>query len=400
MRTTLRIGSIGGIDINIHISWLIIVVLLTASLALGEFPALVLHQQVWVYWVASVITVLLFFASVLAHELAHSFVARSRGIPVKSITLFIFGGAASIEREPQSAGVEFLMAVVGPLTSMILGGIAVLAAFGSDALAWPTISTAVLFFVGVANLALGVFNLIPGFPMDGGRVLRSIIWKATGSLVKATRWAANVGQVVAYLLIFYGVWLFFLNRTSQDMFNGVWIGLIGLFILQAARAESTRVQMETETAGITVQQFMTVQPPRATPDLLVQQFVDEYLLRNGERSVLVVERDSNRLIGVVTLQDVRKVARERWGNTFIGQIMTPLAQLKTVQPEQSVSEAITLIMQAGVSHLPVVARDGQLVGMLSLTSILEHLQLARDLGVSPAQVAERQPQERPLSKIG
>jgi Zn-dependent protease len=399
MRTDLRLGSLAGISIEINISWLIIVVLLTATLATGWFPFTVPGLPGWLYWVTAVIATLLFFGSVLAHELAHSLVARLRGLPVKSITLFVFGGVSNIEREPQSAVVEFQMAFIGPLTSLAIGGVMALAMFASAALGWPALLTAVLMYVGLANLALGVFNLIPGFPMDGGRVLRAIIWRLTGSLRKATQWAASVGQAIAFLMIFVGIWLFF----SGDWVDGVWIGLIGLFILQAAQAEYTQVRLEATMAGATVQQFMTSSPPLATPDLLIEQVVDEYLLRTGQRTIPVVERDNNQLVGVVSLRDIRQIPRDRWDSTTVGQIMTPRSQLKTVQPDQPMSEALNTMTQARVGQLPVLSRDDRVIGMLDLTAVLEHLQLEHDLGVQRSEVNDvsNQPsQNPPLSKVG
>src|SRR5690349_21420749 len=191
MPGSFRIGKIAGIDIDINVSWIIILVLLTVSLATGWFPQLYPGWSSATYWVVGLISALLLFVSVLLHELAHSLVARARGLPVKSITLFIFGGVSNLEQEPQSPGVEFQMAVVGPLASLIIGGLALLVgAFIGRA---APLAVAVIAYLGITNLLLGVFNLIPGFPLDGGRVLRAILWKATGSLQRATRWASLVG---------------------------------------------------------------------------------------------------------------------------------------------------------------------------------------------------------------
>src|SRR5579883_640744 len=220
MPGTFRLGRLAGFEINIHISWLIILVFLTWSLASGWFPALYHGWSPVTYWVTVFIASLLLFLSVLLHELAHSLVARARGLPVKSITLFIFGGVSNLEEEPKSPGVEFQMAVVGPLTSLVIGavslGLGIL--IGRDS---PLVA-AVLDYLGAANLLLGAFNLIPGFPLDGGRVLRSIIWKATSSLRRATRSAALVGQFVAYLFILVGIWQFF----TVDIVQGLWLGFI------------------------------------------------------------------------------------------------------------------------------------------------------------------------------
>lgn len=282
MRTSLPIGKIGGIEIDIHLSWLVIFVLLTVSLAVGWLPFSVPHQPLTEYWLAAIFVVLLFFASVLAHELAHSLVARARGLPVSRITLFIFGGVSNIEREPDSPGVEFQMAFVGPLTSLILGVLSLLVAVVVGHIA-PLLG-AVFGYLGFTNLALGIFNLLPGSPLDGGRVLRSIIWKASGSLSRATHWAGYVGQFISYLMILMGIWLFF----TGDFLDGLWIGFIGLFLLQAAQAEIAQMNLESNVAGITVGQVMSTVPAVAPPAQSIQQTVDEYLLHTGQRVVPVV----------------------------------------------------------------------------------------------------------------
>ncbi|HZC04013.1 MAG TPA: site-2 protease family protein [Ktedonobacterales bacterium] len=378
MRTSLHIGTISGIRIEVHISWLIIFMLLTFSLATGWFPLTASGQSVPLYWLTAVVAVVLLFASVLAHELAHSVVARRRGMPVKSITLFIFGGVSNIEREPQSASAEFQMAFVGPLTSLVIGGAFVGVAYLLDALfAVPALLGALLMYTGIVNLLLGVFNLIPGFPMDGGRALRAIIWRTSGSLATATRWATYVGQAVAYLLILVGIWLFF----TTDALNGLWIGFIGLFLLLAAQAEYAQVKLEASVAGVNVEDVMTTAPIAVTPELSAQQFVDDYLLRTGQRALPVVaDAGSQRLLGIVALRDVRNLARDRWASTPVGQIMTPLIQLKTVEATQPLSDALPLISRTGVNQLPVV-RDGRLVGLLDLEAIVGRIAMRQALGL-------------------
>lgn len=379
MRSDIRLGSIAGIDIKINLSWLIIVVFLTASLAVGWFPVATPGFAPWLYWLTGVVVTLLFFASVLAHELAHSLVARWRGIPVKSITLFLFGGVSNLEREPPSAGAEFQMAFVGPLTSLIIGVVLSLVALAGRALIWPSLLVAALTYLGLGNIGLGIFNLIPGFPMDGGRILRSILWKATGSLRQATRWAATVGQVVAFLFIFAGIWMFF----TGAWISGVWIGLIGLFILQAARSQHAQAQMETMLANATVREFMTPPPPPATPDLTLQQVVDDYVLRAGQRTIPVVEQ--GRLVGIVALRDIRQTPRERWSSMMVRQVMIPRSSLKTMQPDQPMRAALDVLTQARLTQLPVVSRHDELIGMLDLSAIVERLQMERDLGVQRAE---------------
>lgn len=397
MRTSLYLGSIAGIRIEVNFSWLIIFALMTFSLATLWFPQTVSGQPVALYWITAVVAVLLLFASVLAHELAHSIVAKSRGMPVKSITLFIFGGVSNIEREPQSPGAEFQMAFVGPLTSLIIGGVSLgLALILANITGVPPLLTSLVGYLGWINLALGVFNLIPGFPMDGGRVLRSMIWKATGSLQRATQWAANIGQGIAYLMMLVGVWLFFAGFPL----DGLWVGFIGLFLLYAAQSEINQMRLESSVAGVKVGDVMTATPV-VSPYLSAQQFVDEHLLRTGQRAMPVVDDvEGGRLLGIVTLRDVRRLPREQWATTPIGQIMTPLAQLKTVDASQPLAEALPLITQAGVNQLPVV-RDGRLVGILGLEAIIERMQVRQELGLGARSApAARERREAPGEPVG
>ncbi|HKV00564.1 MAG TPA: site-2 protease family protein, partial [Ktedonobacteraceae bacterium] len=234
MPGSFRIGKIAGIDIFIHVSWIIIFVLLTWSLATGWFAVLYPGWSTITYWVVSLIAALLLFVAVLVHELAHSLVARTRGLPVKNITLFIFGGVSNIEQEPQTPGVEFQMAFVGPLTSLAIGGIAYLLQLALGENTSPL--AAILRYLAVTNVLLGIFNLIPGFPLDGGRVLRSIVWKLTGSLRTATRVTTLVGEVIGYLFILLGIWLFF----GGNLLDGIWLGFIGWFLLSAAQSANTQ----------------------------------------------------------------------------------------------------------------------------------------------------------------
>ncbi len=240
MPGSLHLGKIAGIDIYIHFSWLIIFVFLTWSLATGWFPQLYPGWSTATYWLVSAVAALLLFVSVLLHELAHSFVARARGLPVKNITLFIFGGVSNIQQEPTSPGVEFQVAVVGPVVSLLIGFVAYLLMLPLRGSNSPL--QGILFYLGVTNILLGIFNLIPGFPLDGGRVLRSIVWKASGSLLRATRVATIVGQIIAYLFILLGIWLFF----GGNVLNGIWFGFIGWFLLSSAQSANSQVHFPTK----------------------------------------------------------------------------------------------------------------------------------------------------------
>jgi len=384
MPGSFRLFKVAGISIEVNISWLIIVVLLASSLALSWFPAAVPRQSLVVYWVLGLIAALLLFGSVLVHELAHSLVAKARGLPVKSITLFIFGGVSDIEREPQSPGVEFQLAFVGPLTSLIIGAVSLL--LGLVVGTSSRLVAATLDYLGIANLLLGVFNLIPAFPLDGGRVLRSIIWKATGSFRTATRWAVYVGQAFAYLLILVGVWLFF----TGDFIDGLWSGFIGWFLLQAAQTENRQIVLESVFKGVTVAQLMSPAPNTVPSNRTIQQLVDEYLLPQGIRSVPVVRDDQ--LVGIVTLADVRRVPRERWPQTFVSEVMIPAERLVVAHPSESLNDVLPRMTGPDVNQLPVV-EDGHLVGILSRDAIVRFVEIRRGLGMDQAEQQRQTPSE-------
>lgn len=380
MPGSFRIFKIAGISIEINVSWLIILVLLTSFLALDWYPQAASGYPAVTYWSLGLLAALLLFASVLVHELAHSLVAKARGLPVKSITLFIFGGVSDIEREPQSPGVEFQMAFAGPLTSLIIGGVT----FGGALLVGSAnpLLAATLLYVGWTNLLLAGFNLIPGFPLDGGRVLRSIIWKTTGSLRTATRWAARVGQAFAYLLILVGVWRFFVG----DFVNGLWFGFIGWFLLQAAQSENLQVTLEAIFRGVKVGQLMSAAPSGAQANMTVQQLVDGYVLPYGVRSIPVLRGDA--LAGLVTLEDVRRVPREQWPQTLIGDAMTPLARLQTARPDESLNDALPRMTRSDVNQLPVIDESGRLIGMLSRDAIMRYVEIRRGLGMDKMERSE------------
>jgi Zn-dependent protease/CBS domain-containing protein len=381
MPGSLRIGRIAGIDIYINISWIIILVLLTVSLATGWFPQLYHGWSRATYWVVGLISAILLFVSVLVHELAHSLVARRRGLPVKNITLFIFGGVSNIEQEPKSTGVEFQVAVVGPLASILIGVVCFLLQLplrGTDS---PL--EGILFYLAATNVLLGVFNLIPGFPLDGGRVLRSIIWKITGSLRKATQAASLVGQIIAYLFIFWGIWQFF----GGNVLGGIWIGFIGWFLLSAAQSANSQVMLQSMFRGVTVGDVMSTNPLTVPANISLQRLVDEYFLPHGLRSALVMQADQ--LAGLITLSDIRHVPREQWGQVPVGHAMIPLERLHVVSPQQSLNDVLPLMAGRDVNQLPVV-QDGRLVGILSRDAIVRFLEVRRGLGIDTAEGYVRQ----------
>ncbi|HZO73485.1 MAG TPA: site-2 protease family protein [Ktedonobacteraceae bacterium] len=375
MPGSFRIGSIAGIEIYANFSWLIALVLLTVSIASGWFPRLYPGYPYTTYLLLGLIAALLLFASVLVHELAHSLVARARGMSVKSIVLFIFGGVSNIEQEPQSPGSEFQMAFVGPLTSLIIGALSygLLLLIGNR----PSPIAAILLYLAWANVLLGIFNLIPGFPLDGGRVLRSIIWKVTGNGNRATNITTIVGQIIAYLFILLGIWLFF----GGDTLDGIWIGFIGWFLLNAAQSARAQATIDTVFRGVTVAQVMNPNPVTVPANISLQKLVDEYFLPQGLRSALVMQGDL--LAGLITLSDIRHVPREEWTQKPVGHVMVPLEKLHLITPQQSLKEVLPLMISQDVNQLPVV-QDGRLLGVVSRDAVLRSLEIRRHLGLDRA----------------
>src|SRR5216684_9122415 len=372
MPGSFRIGKIAGIDIYIHVSWIIILVLLTVSLAIGWFPQLYPGQSTATYWIVSLIAALLLFVSVLLHELAHSLVARRRGLPVKNITLFIFGGVSNIEQEPKDPGIEFQVAVVGPLTSILIGVVCLLLQLPLRGTNSPL--EEILYYLAVTNILLGVFNLIPAFPLDGGRVLRSIIWRISGSMRQATRVASITGQVIAYLFIFGGIWLFF----TGYILNGIWLGFIGWFLLSSAQSANSQAMLASVFRGVTVGEVMNPKPATVPADISLQQLIDAYFLPGALRYALVMQADQ--LVGLITLSDIRHIPREQWGQVPVSTAMIPLSRLHVVTPQQSLSEVLPLMAGRDVNQLPVVQNDA-LVGIVSRDAIVHYLEIRRSLGV-------------------
>jgi len=371
VESSFTVARIRGIPIGVHYTWAIAVVMITWSLAAGYFPQ---EYPGWLprdYWFVGAAAALLLFISVLFHELCHSFVAQARGLAVKSITLFIFGGVSNIAQESEDPRDEFLIAVVGPLSSLALAGL-----FWLGVLAIPNDTSplgALLFYLTTVNLMLAIFNILPGFPLDGGRVLRAILWGSTGSMVRGTTVATVVGQVVAFLFIGYGIWQIFIER---DFLSGVWIGFIGWFLNSAAEATRRQVQVQEGFRGITVESVMTPDPPVVSPALPVRALVDEYVLRRGLRALPVAQ--DGRIVGLVSLSDVKHLPEPEWSGNSVGAIMTR-PPLRTIGPEAPVARALERLVEDDVNQLLVVDKDGTLLGMLTRRDVMRFLQMRGEL---------------------
>jgi len=373
MKNSIRLFKVLGIEVGIDFSWFLIFILVTWTLASGYFPMTWRGWSSSSTWLLAGLTSLLFFASVLAHELGHSVVAIATGVPVRSITLFLFGGVAQITREPRQALDEFLIAIAGPAVSFVLG-----LSFGFLWLAGRLLDLRSLQAVGLwlalMNFGLVAFNLIPGFPLDGGRVFRSLVWAVTNNLARATRVAARIGQGVAFFLVFIGIWLAFIGQWQ----NGLWIVLIGWFLQNAAMSSYQQVALREVLQGHKAREVMTRDWPRVSRDLSLDRLVDEVILPSGRRCLPVV--DEGRAWGIVTLHHVKNVPKERWPVTTVGAVMTPFAQVKRIHPDDDLYEVLERMTAEDVNQMPVV-EDGRLLGLVARDAVLSFIRARVELGI-------------------
>jgi Zn-dependent protease len=372
MRNALSLGRIFGIEIELDYSWFIIFILVAWSLAVGYFPQGYPGWPAGLYWGVGLVTSLLFFGSVLAHELAHSLMARRHGTPVRSIRLFIFGGVSQITEEPKSARDEFRFTIAGPLTSLALGLV-----FGG--IWWAMRGrdhplAALAQWLSFVNFMLAGFNLIPGFPLDGGRLFRSLVWAITKDLRRATQLAAAIGRAVAFLFILAGVMLIFRGLWI----NGLWLAFIGWFLENAAAQSWRQFTLQELLQGHKVREVLTSDWPQVPPELSLQELVEEHVLTSLRRCLPVISE--GRLLGVVTVHKLREVPRERWATTRVAEVMIPLEQVKTIAPEAELLAALQLMTQEDINQLPVVT-DESLVGMLARDKILAFIQTRAELGI-------------------
>ena len=371
----IKLGRIFGIEIALHYSWFLIAFLLTFSLA-----AHVRHvNPSWggpLAWGTAIVGAALFFVALLAHELAHSLVAKARGLGVRSITLFALGGVSDIETEPADAKTEFWMAIVGPITSFAIGVVAL--AFATT-LGWRPFDTpasptlVMLTWLGWINVALAVFNLIPGFPLDGGRVLHALTWWATGDAARSTRIATRAGQVVAVGFIVLGIVRFFGGAGM----HGLWLVFIGWFLLQAASASRAHLEMGEQLRGLTVADVMATDYPTVDATTSLRAFVEEHLLSTGHRCFVVVEHGAT--LGLITPHEVKNVERARWPDVAVRDVARPVAELRTIAAEAPAADALEALAREDVNQLPAM-RAGRIVGLVSRGRLMRLLQARAELG--------------------
>jgi len=391
MRSGFKIGKIFGINIYVDWSWIFIFLLVTWNLAGAVFPSLHPDWGPGLNIAIGVAASLLFFISILLHELAHSLVAKARGLPVRRITLFIFGGVSNIEREPASPATEFFMALVGPLTSILLGigfislgrqnvpGMATALNNPMQLLRGLDPLSTMLLWLGPINILIGLFNLIPGFPLDGGRILRSILWAITDNFRRATRWATAIGQGIGWLMILAGLAMVFganLPVLGTGIINGIWFAFIGWFLVHAASQSYQQVIIEDMLEGVPVTRLMREPAPAVSPDLPISTLVYDHVMQGDERAFPVVEDD--RLLGVVYIENLRQVDRSAWETTTVKQVMVPENNLDVVTPREDAMDAFQKLTQKEMRQIPVV-QNGKLLGMLRRRDILRWLQLRSEM---------------------
>lgn len=344
-----RIGKLFGIDIEINYTWFIIFGLVTAALAFAYFPTVYPGLSVGVSVVMGIITSFLFFASVLLHELMHSVVAMRNGMHIQKITLFIFGGVSQLTDEPQTPGIEFRMAIAGPGTSFVLGIV-----FGVIALGFISINASPAFFgpfvwLGIINVLLAVFNLIPGFPLDGGRVLRSILWASFKNIERATRVASLFGQGFAYFLIVTGLVFIF-----SGLLDGLWLILVGWFLNNAAQGSYQQLILRESLKGVNVNQLMKKDVQAMPSQTKLKEAVSDYFLRSNKSTYPVVETPTGELVGIVRINDVQSIPQQEWEQREVKQVSKPLPAEKQVNPDEDAMGALLKMTQAKTDNLLVV----------------------------------------------
>lgn len=363
---------VAGIEIRLHVTWFLIAVLLTWSLAVGYLPVAVPGADTPARMVAAILAMLGLFGSLALHELAHAVVARRLGLQVRAITLFLLGGVAELRAEPSAPGIEARVAVAGPLASLSLAVLALAAQRGAGALFAPDLAVAVLSYLALANLVIAAFNMLPAFPLDGGRVLRAELWRRSGDLTAATRSADRVSGVFAWGFILLGA----LQVVSGAGAVGVWPILLGLFVLSSSHAARARVEIREALTGVTVAQVMRGDPVSVAPTATLEALADGKMLRHGLSYVPVVE--DGVLLGGIDLRALREIDRDLWPTTRVEDVFAPLGAAEAVGPESRASDLLDRMARDGWRKAPVVA-NGRLVGIVTLADLMTRARLNAEL---------------------
>ncbi|MGB5632850.1 MAG: site-2 protease family protein [Waterburya sp.] len=367
-----RLGSIFGLEIRVDLSWFLIFFLVLWSLTASLFPANYPELSETTYLLMGVAGTLLFFASIVAHELAHCLVAKAKGIPVDGITLFVFGGMARTRMDAETPGDEFQIAGVGPLLSLILAGLFALIWWVGRNAGWTVAVTGVTSYLSSINLLLAIFNLLPGFPLDGGRLFRSVIWKATGDLEKATRIASWGGQFFAYLIIALG----FVQLFAGNLLGGTWFILIGWFLANAAEMSYQQHLIHTGLKGVRAKEVMMRSPETVTSDLSLLTLVDDYFLHRRYQAFPVTQNGD--LVGIISLNQIKETPREHWHKQTVAETMTPISDTVAVRPETPMTQVLQTMEDSGLRRV-LVTRDDQLQGIITGGDVSNWLRRMREL---------------------
>ena len=369
MNENVSLGRIAGIHVGFNWSLLVVAALIAWSLATSLLPSAAPGQPSGAYWAAGVISAIVFLASLLAHELAHSIVAMRRGVKVEGITLWLFGGVSRFSSDTNSPGTQALFTFVGPLTSLVLGAVFYVISISASGGAHPGLAAATLSWLGYINISLGVFNLVPAFPLDGGRLLQSLIWLRTGDRLRATRIAARIGMGFAYLLIAYGLATFVF---AGSLIGGVWSVFLGWFLLSAARSEEAGGLIRQALSGISVRDVMTSNPVQAPDNISVDDALHGYVLAS-RHSTFPTHDAGGRLSGLLTLAALKNVAPEARATTLIKDITCPLESVSTANPADPVTNLLG-VAEGCSEGRTLIVDNGRLVGIISPSDISRLLQ--------------------------
>jgi len=367
-RNKIKLFKLLGFTVSVDASWVIILFLVIWSLAKGLFPSFYPDLSATSYWLMGLLGAMGIFVCIIIHEFSHSLVARRYGLEIRGITLFIFGGVAEMEEEPTSPKTEFFMAIAGPIASLILAIF-----FGAlyqiaDNFEWPIPAIGTLGYLSAANLLLALFNMVPAFPTDGGRILRSVLWWIKGDIHWATRLASHISLVFATVIVFTG----FVNLVGGNFIGGLWWILIGSFLFNAANASYQKMLMERSFRGKTVHHFMNTNPVTVPSHITLQEFVESFVYHYHYKMFPVV--DSTGISGIITIRDVKAVPHEKWRHLVVGRLVQPQSPDNSISPDAPIKEALSKMSKSGLSRLLVI-EQGELVGIVTLKDLLEFLAL-------------------------
>jgi len=373
MDNALVLGRLFGIQFRLHYTWFIIFVLITVSLSWQLFPYNYPDWPWWLYWVTGIVTSLLFFTSVVAHELSHSLVGRANSIPVKSITLFIFGGVAEMSGEATKPNAELKMATAGPVCSLVIAGLSALLWFSTRSIIEPL--AAMFRWLAYTNLMLAAFNLIPGFPLDGGRVFRSLLWRFTGNYMPSTRIATRLGRGIGYLFILGGIAIMFILR---DWLSGAWFVFIGWFLENAASSSYHQAKWRDALHGFIASQVMTSDYPAVPANITINQLVQGYIFTSGRDYFLVT--DEGKLMGILPLNSIKAVSQRDWPVTQVKEVMTPVDKIKVAYPDQDALSIMEQMDENNIDQMPV-ASEGRVMGLITRDNLIRFLRIRSELGL-------------------